>query len=170
MKLIAPHFLLTGLFGLIAFSLTSLHGAETNRVLQVRAKTVSPTAQKTKPVTDPAVELATATVSTFLLPRQVSEGRDPFFPNSSRVYGTDAIKVPDAPKTEFDLSLKGISGSQEQPLAIINTTTFTTGESNEVITRTGRPKITCVEINMTAGTVLVQIGAERRELRLSPKR
>lgn len=161
---------MTGLFGLIGLSLTTLPAAETNRVLQVRAKTVSPANQKTKAAADSATELATTTVSTFVLPRQISEGRDPFFPNSSRVYGTDAVKVADAPKVDFDLSLKGISGTQEQPLAIINTTTFTTGESNEVITRNGRPKITCVEINMNAGTVLVQIGAERRELRLSPKR
>ena len=69
----------------------------------------------------------------------------------------------------LDLVLKGISGTMEKPLAIINSTTFTVGESNEVILKNGRMRIQCVEINMAAGTVLLQIGSARRELRLGEK-
>lgn len=108
-------------------------------------------------------------VSTFTVPRKATEGKDPFFPNSSRVYGVDTTaKAVGTPNITADLTLKGISGTPEQPLAIINTTTFTTGESNEVLIKNGRVKIQVVEINMSAGTVLLQIGAERRELRLAP--
>ena len=69
----------------------------------------------------------------------------------------------------LDLVLKGISGTMEKPLAIINSTTFTAGESNEVILKNGRMRIQCVEINMATGTVLMQIGSERREFRLGQK-
>lgn len=170
MKSRTAQFLATGWFGLLAFqlSLAPLSASETNHVVQVRAKTLNATNPAAKPAA-PTEEAAPPAVSTFNIPRQPAEGRDPFFPNSSRVYTVDVVKAPETPRVEADLTLKGISGTPEQPLAIINTTTFTTGEVNEVITKTGRPKITCVEINMTAGTVLVQIGAERRELRLASK-
>jgi hypothetical protein len=65
-----------------------------------------------------------------------------------------------------ELHLKGISGTAEKPLAIVNTTTFTSGEENDVLSAGGRLRIRCLEINMAAGTVLVQVGGERRELRL----
>jgi hypothetical protein len=55
-------------------------------------------------------------------------------------------------------------------LAIINNTTFTTGEENDVITTAGRMRVRCVAINMVHGTVLVQVGGERRELRLQPQK
>lgn len=109
--------------------------------------------------------------SVFVLPRNATEGKDPFFPNATRVYTSQApakTKVPVAPALVADLALKGISGTTEEPLAIINTTTFTTGEENEVITKAGRIRVRCVTINMGLGTALVQIGSERRELRLQP--
>ena len=46
--------------------------------------------------------------------------------------------------------------------------TFGTGE-HVVILKNGRMRIQCVEINMATGTVLLQIGSERRELRLGQK-
>lgn len=105
--------------------------------------------------------------SVFVVPRKVAEGKDPFFPNSSRVYGVDATAKPGTkPQVVADIVLRGISGTAEEPLAIINTTTCTTGETAEIITKNSRLKIQCLEINMAAGTVLLQIGAERRELRL----
>ena len=106
--------------------------------------------------------------SVFVIPRKVDEGKDPFFPNSSRVYGADATAKPGAkPQPVADLTLRGISGTAEAPLAIINTTTCTTGETAEIITKNSRIKVQCLEINMAAGTVLLQVGAERRELRLA---
>jgi hypothetical protein len=67
-----------------------------------------------------------------------------------------------------DLALKGFSGTDEKPLAIINTTNFEIGEESDVITKAGRMKIRCLEINRTNGTVVIQLGGERRELRLAP--
>jgi hypothetical protein len=106
--------------------------------------------------------------SEFTLPSKVTQGRDPFFPNSSRPYVSETVvkntNASSVPEVEF--LLKGISGSVEQPLAIINTTTFTTGEENEVIIKSKRIKLRCVEINMTAGTVLIEYAGSRRALKL----
>lgn len=171
MRLISLKTVSVGLLGwLVAYCGPSmLSAAGTNEVLQVRAKTLATTPAAPKSAATEA-QAPGSTASTFVIPKQPSEGRDPFFPDSTRVYNVNVIQTPETPKVEADLVLKGISGTPEQPLAIINTTTFTTGEVNEVITKTGRPKITCVEINMSAGTVLIQIGAERRELRLAPQK
>lgn len=148
----------------------SLTAAGTNEVLQVQARTLHSATAPTEKSAGTGTTSPEPALSTFVIPKQPSEGRDPFFPNSTRVYHVNVVSAPEAPKIEADLTLKGISGTPEQPLAIINTTTFTTGEVNEVITKTGRPKITCIEINMAAGTALIQIGAERRELRLAPQK
>jgi len=105
--------------------------------------------------------------SSFTIPRQVREGKDPFFPNSVRVYNSGRISKPSAsPVFDADLVLRGFSGSPEQPSAIINTTTFMSGEVNEVLLKNGRLKLHCIKIDMNAGTVLIQVGNERRELRL----
>lgn len=118
-----------------------------------------------------ALQQAQAVVakSEFTLPRKMTEGRDPFFPNSSRPYASETVAKPtgDSSLPDHEFSLKGISGSAERPLAIINNTTFTTGEENEVIIKGKRIKIRCAEINMTAGTVLFEYGGSRRQLKLS---
>jgi hypothetical protein len=107
--------------------------------------------------------------SVFVLPKKPAEGRDPFFPKSTRVYGEDQSAKPVKPATPVaELVLKGISGTAEQPLAIINNVTFAVGDELDVPTKAGRMKIRCLEINKDAGTAAVQMGGERRELRLAP--
>ncbi len=106
--------------------------------------------------------------SVFVSPKNQSEGRDPFFPRSDRPYrqfNTEPVVVPNKPQA--DLSLKGISGSKEQPLAIINNVTFTSGEENDVMTKAGKTSIRCEEIRMDEGVVVVRVGGERRVLRLA---
>lgn len=136
--------------------------AATNKTVVARARTAAVAAPTISPVTEQTIPR-----SSFAVPRKIAEGKDPFFPNSTRIYNV-GISAPTngTPTIVADLTLKGISGTTEQPLAIINSTTFTTGETNEVIIKNGRIKVLCLEINMSAGTVLLQIGGERRELRL----
>lgn len=112
---------------------------------------------------------AVVTKSEFTLPRKMIEGRDPFFPNSSRPYASEIVVKPtgDSSLADHDFSLQGISGTLERPLAIINNNTFTTGEENEVIIKGKRIKIRCLEINMTTGTILFEYGGSRRQLKLS---
>lgn len=147
---------------LTAFAL-ALPAANTN------SPAANPVAGKTEVLT-PAV-LLPPPQSVFLVPKKPAEGKDPFFPSSTRVYASEKpATVPNRVVPVGDLSLKGISGTAAEPLAIINTTTFTTGEENDVITSAGRMRIRCVAINMGNGSVLVQAGGERRELRLQPKK
>jgi hypothetical protein len=149
--------------GLGCVALVSTQAAETAKPLVAHARTAATAA--TTPVSTEAPVLP---LSTFAVPRKVTEGRDPFFPNSIRVYG-ESLNTNRSATVMVDLVLKGISGTTEKPLAIINSTIFTAGESNEVILKNGRMRIQCVEINLSAGTVLLQIGTERRELRLGQK-
>jgi len=109
--------------------------------------------------------------SSFILPKKPSEGRDPFFPKSTWIYDRNqTVKPVVTPAPVADLTLKGISGTTQQPLAIINNVTFAAGEELDVMTKAGKMSIRCIEINMDAGTVLVQVGGERRQLRLAPSK
>lgn len=156
---------MAGAVGFVLFAaLLPASAAATNTTLVVRARAAKTAAPAPVAVTEQLVPQ-----STFVVPRKVSDGKDPFFPSSTRVYSTGINTKPETtPSVVADLALKGISGSAEQPLAIINTTTFTAGEMNDVLLKNGRIKVQCLEINMGAGTVLIQVGAERRELRLQP--
>ncbi len=131
-------------------------------------KDAKPLVAQARTVTAPtpvAVLEAEIPQSTFVIPKKLTEGKDPFFPSSSRVYTeNNPVRTNAAPTIVADLMLKGISGTAERPLAIINTTTFAVGEANEVIFKNGRLTVQCLEINMGTGTVLLQIGGERRRL------
>jgi hypothetical protein len=75
-------------------------------------------------------------------------GKDPFYPKSIRRNGMPVIPntdpvLPNAP----DLTLKGISGSREKPLAIINNRTFAVGETAEMRVKGQIVKVQCIEIN-----------------------
>jgi hypothetical protein len=119
----------------------------------------------------PATTTNTAVIpqSVFLVPRVKEEGRDPFFPASVRVYGTATI-TPSVtnvqPVFNLDIRLKGFSGPLDHRLAIINNHTFEVGEEGDVLSGNVRMRIRCLEIR--TDSVIVQIGAERKELRLRP--
>ena len=150
--------------GLLAFVLpgVTLRAAPTNTVAAAKSEGFAVQSLYQAPVVP---------MSEFVMPKNRAEGRDPFFPNSTRPYGVDATVKSVVPVTPVaDLTLKGISGTDEQPLAIINNTTFTNGEENDVTTKAGKMRIRCIEIHKDAGTVLIQVGGERRELRLAPRK
>lgn len=161
---------ITATVAAIAFSAFATHGAPPSITASAKAAPASSKQKSEMAATAQRVE-ATIARSEFSLPRKVTEGRDPFFPNSTRPYGAEATtKVAgESSVPEVEFVLKGISGTAEQPLAIINTTTFTTGEENEVIIKSKRIKISCLEINMTAGTVLIEYAGARRQLKLQTR-
>lgn len=132
--------------------------ATTNIVAKSQGFAVQP------PFIEPAIPQ-----STFRQPKKPAEGRDPFFPKSTRVHGEVAVvKTVQSIKPITELALKGISGTPEQPLAIINNVNFSAGEESDVVTSAGRIRVRCVEINRSTGTVTVQVGGQTRELRLAP--
>jgi len=106
--------------------------------------------------------------SVFIIPATPKQGKDPFFPRSMRIYDSMVVKSNALPTlaavVTVDLKLNGISGTAEHRLAIINNRTFGANEEGAVSTAMGPVRIRCLEVR--TDSVLVQIGAEQRVLRL----
>jgi hypothetical protein len=105
--------------------------------------------------------------SVFIIPSNVTQGRDPFFPLSQRLLmnatpaNTNNVKV--APVT---LALKGISGTDSKRFALINDKTFIAGEERDVFTGASRVRVHCIEIR--ENSVTVEVNGTRQEIRLRP--
>ncbi len=109
--------------------------------------------------------------SVFIIPKSPAEGKDPFYPKSTRLFNTvviaASVTTTSAPvSVQVDLQLKGISGTADHRLAIIGTRTFEQGEEHEMPSASGRVRIRCVEI--ASDSVIVQVGNEQRTLHLRP--
>jgi len=107
--------------------------------------------------------------SVFIIPATPEEGKDPFFPHSTRLFNTVVIPVTHTNRSTpipVDLHLRGISGTPDHRLAIINTSTFEAGEERDMRTNAGQVRVRCVEIN--PDSVVVQTAGERRVLKLRP--
>ena len=98
-------------------------------------------------------------------------GRDPFFPQSvrrrqviTRVIATN--NVPQVSAIFGQLLLKGISGTRDQRLALINSSTIAEGELADI--RCGRQtvKVRCVEIRDRSVLVELHGTSETKELKL----
>ena len=103
----------------------------------------------------------TAPQSTFTVPRSLKQGRDPFNPGSTRFIAV----IPDPPEEAegpAKLELKGISGTDTRPLAIINNRTFAEGDEQSVNTPQGRVMVMCLAIEGT--TVKVRAQGQTRQL------
>lgn len=139
--------------------------ASTNATIVARAKTAD---VGKAPLTAHEILEQPLPESVFVVPRKAVEGKDPFNPRSTRVYVTETPKVAPKPSLTSELALKGISGTPDRPLAIINNITFAVGETNDIVFKEGRLQMVCTDINMATGTVMIQVGAEQRALRLQP--
>ena len=149
------------LWVLAAMLCLSLTAAPTPEATNNPARSSVAPAPQDSPATAPEVPQ-----SVFITPRTPQQGRDPFFPNSTRLFAAAAIAKPNqpVPTPAVELLLKGFSGVPNHRLAIINNNTFAVGEAGDVKTATGRVHVRCLEIK--ADSVIIQIGTERRELRL----
>ena len=104
--------------------------------------------------------------STFNIPSNFSQGRDPFYPNARYMLGEIHVVAQVRVTAGIDLiHLNGISGSADHKLAMINFRTMAEGETNDFLTVSGHVKVRCVEIK-SQSVVIEVIGGERRELRL----
>ena len=104
--------------------------------------------------------------SVFKIPTSVQDpGRNPFFPQSNflRTKPVAAVAT-NVPAPMVDLELKGISGSVDRRLAIINFRTFSLDEEGEVPTDSGRVRIRVVDIKNDSAVVVVN--GQQRVLRL----
>jgi hypothetical protein len=102
----------------------------------------------------------------------VQNGKDPFFPNSTRRLEESpriAATTNSAPISSalFDqLFLKGISGTKGEPLAIINTATVGLGEVAEIKCSGQIVKVRCREIRERSVLVELVGSHEVKELKL----
>jgi len=116
----------------------------------------------------PVANAVTNLHSVFVLPTNPREGRDPFYPSSSRPYQAAVLPVAAATSVNLDsLSLQGISGLPPNRLAIINKHTFAQGDHAEVSTSQGRIHIHCLEID--ANSAVIEVNGQRHELRYEEK-
>jgi len=99
--------------------------------------------------------------SAFTIPADTKEGRDPFFPDSTRPYEAAAAANPKVADVT-SLVLKGFSGSLNNRLVIINNHTFAAGDEGDVITPVGRIHLTCIEVK--TNSVVIEVGGQRHEL------
>jgi hypothetical protein len=116
------------------------------------------------PVTQPAAPDVIPR-SVFIIPTNPQEGRDPFYPNSARPYEN----APAAKKSAGDVTslvLRGISGSPDHRLAIINNRTLGIGDEQDMTTPQGRIHIRCVEIS--TNSVVIESGGQNHELKYAP--
>jgi len=109
--------------------------------------------------------------SVFAVPTSKTEGCDPFFPNSTRLWGGPAVPQSNAAKPTraagLDcLILRGLSGPENNRLAIVNGRTLARGEDAEINTDCGRILVHCVDI--TTNSAVIEVSGERRELKLRP--
>jgi hypothetical protein len=102
--------------------------------------------------------------SVFNLPSSSKDGRDPFYPESTRVM--DDLQRANASKTVELTSLKvpGISGTPGHLLAIINNHTFAIGDEGDVLTASGRVHLRCIDIH--PDSVLVEINGQMHRINL----
>ena len=97
-----------------------------------------------------------------------ASGKDPFFPRSIRRKRTVVEETPVPIVVPDDsLVLKGLSGTAEKRLAIINNYTFQAGEEYVLRVGTGQLKVRCLEIRDQS--VLVNVNGITRELRMRSK-
>jgi hypothetical protein len=123
---------------------------------------------KTKAVTNATPTVVEIPKSVFIIPASPAEGKDPFFPLSTRLYPAPVITPTTtnvAPAIVL-VELKGISGTVDRRLAIINNRTFEVGEEGEVTVPSGRVRVVCKEIKDDSVRVLVN--GQERILHLRP--
>lgn len=107
--------------------------------------------------------------SIFIYPTNPSQGRDPFFPDSTRPYRKDSPTPAAAPIAAGALELKSILNSGTQVLAIINNHAFAPGDKGEVLTSDGRRlHIKLLAIKLKTKSAVVQVDGQNIDLFLPP--
>jgi hypothetical protein len=121
-------------------------------VVQLPALNAAPPAATAAPAKSELMQ------SVFIMPVNPKEGRDPFFPNSIRVYRDTPVKSQDGGGIAIgSMKLKGISGSGTNLIATINNHNFAVGEEGEINTSQGRVHLRCIGINPQTRSATIQV-------------
>jgi hypothetical protein len=108
--------------------------------------------------------------SVFIIPTGTKDGRDPFFPESTRLKATPTTTLTPAVRQTMEISslkFQGISGTPGSLVAIINDHAFAVGDDGDVITGTGRVHIRCLEIQ--ADHVTLEINGQAHRINFQTK-
>jgi hypothetical protein len=119
------------------------------------------------PVAQPAAPEVVVSRSVFVIPKNPKDGRDPFFPNSTRPYEIVEAARPHIGDVSA-LVLKGISGPPDRRLVIINNHTFAVGDEANLVTPQGPIHIRCLEIKDSS--VVIESSGQRHELNYTKNR
>jgi len=134
------------------------------------AAPAKPVAAKTNAVASALNNVAVANVSVFeqLMP---PNGRDPFFPNSLRRGPEPEKGQPrEKPQPASELVLKGIVGSANHRLALINDNTIMgVGQEESVRVPGGQVKVRCLEIGEAYAVIQVEGEVQTKRLQLNKK-
>jgi hypothetical protein len=135
-------------------------------LLPAQTATAAPAASAVRPSVSTNAARATpeAPKSVFVVPATSQDGKDPFFPQSTRLRPAKPVTAAKLPPRVPDLELKGISGTPDRLMAIINNRTFERGEEGEVAWNGGRVRVTCVDIK--PNSVRVSVNGQERVLNL----
>ena len=103
--------------------------------------------------------------SEFAIPASPKEGRDPFFPDSTRTQ----VKVDNgkpAKAQPINLVLQGISGTPDKRFALISGNTFLVDEEHYVNVGSTRVNVRCLKI--TEDSALIDVDGRQQQLKLRP--
>jgi len=100
------------------------------------------------------------------VPANPREGRDPFFPESSRPY-EDAAPTNKANNSINALAIHGVSYLHGRPMVIINNHTFAIGDEGDVQASGSRVRLRLIEIRKDAA--VIEVNGLRRELTIPIK-
>jgi hypothetical protein len=114
----------------------------------------------------PTVSSPSVPLSVFNQPTTPKEGRDPFFPSSTRLFAY--MVIPKSNSNDLSsLVIRGKSGSSDHPLVIINDITFAVGDERDVITPQGRVRIHCLQI--VGDLAVIEANGQHHDLRFEMK-
>lgn len=136
---------------------------------------LSPAAEISADPTASAGEAATNALLAVAIPVAAFEniptqGKDPFFPNSTRRAPLVKVAAPVVQVVPVNnasqLTLRGISGSPTKRIALINNLTFVAGEEGKVRIPGGLLKLRVIEVKDSSATIKIDGENVHRELRL----
>ncbi len=131
---------------------------------------IAPVVVRSANQSEPATNSIVPPRSVFDIPATVKEGRDPFFPESTRAADAAAAAAAttishNSNEAVANLKVPGISGTPGHQLAIINNHTFAVGDEGDVLTSSGHVHLRCVEIQPDA--VVVEIAGRIHRIKLA---
>lgn len=107
--------------------------------------------------------------SVFVVPATTREGRDPFYPESTRLAeaAATANHATESAAEAATLKISGFSSANGKRMVIINNHTFATGDERDLMNAGARVHIRCLDIR--SNSVIIEVNGRPRELTFGAK-